>query len=115
MKYEKDTVVRHGEICDVLNALYERKNRDYGDSFHKSYIDWENAIKRRFATPGGGLMMASVRLGDKYKRFTELALSGAENYQVKDESIVDTLADLANYAIMTIMELQDKELETGEE
>lgn len=84
----------HKKICKELTALYERKNHDYGDSFHKSYEEW-------------GLAMSAIRIGDKYNRFCKLIKSDAE---VKDESIRDTLIDLANYAIMTVMEL-DKEKE----
>ena len=87
-------VYRHKKICEELNALYERKNADYGDSFHRSYLDW-------------GLPMAAIRLGDKYNRFVSLVKSKGEA-QVKDESIRDTLIDLANYAIMTVMELDDE-------
>lgn len=32
MSMEK--VLRHKAICDELNKLYEKKNHDYGDSFH---------------------------------------------------------------------------------
>lgn len=41
-------------------------------------------------------------MGDKYNRFCRLIKAEA---QVKDESIRDTLIDLANYAIMTVMEM----------
>jgi hypothetical protein len=52
--------------------------------------------------------MAAIRLEDKLQRFE--ILIRAES-RVKDESIRDTLIDLANYSIMTVMEL-DRE---GEE
>lgn len=44
--------------------------------------------------------MAKIRLGDKYKRFSQLINN--QSY-VTEESVRDTLIDLANYAIMTIM------------
>lgn len=81
----------HKKICEELTDLYRRKNHDYGDSFHLSYVKW-------------GLPMAAIRLGDKMQRFETLIRS--EN-QV-DESIRDTLIDLANYAIMTVIELDMK-------
>lgn len=87
-----DSIKRHESVCRELNALYAKKNHDYGDSFHKSYIEW-------------GLPMAAIRLGDKYNRFCSLIKADAE---VKDETIRDTLIDLANYAIMTVMELEQK-------
>lgn len=85
-----DKIDRHLHICSELNTLYTRKNHDYGDSFHKSYEEW-------------GLPMAAIRLEDKLNRLKTLCRKGA---QVQDESVRDTLMDLANYSIMTIMELE---------
>lgn len=85
-------VSRHKKICDELNALYERKNHDYGDSFHISFKE-------------EGMAMPRIRLGDKLNRFKALTKAGTQ--QVSDESIRDTLVDLANYAIMTILELEE--------
>lgn len=48
--------------------------------------------------------MPRIRLKDKLNRFD--MLSRKESQEVKDESIEDTLLDLANYAIMTVMELK---------
>lgn len=86
-----DNISKHKAICEELNKLYEHKNHDYGDSFHQSFLE-------------DGLIIAKIKLGDKYKRFKTLA-SDPSKIQVKDESIRDTLLDLANYAIMTAMEL----------
>jgi hypothetical protein len=46
--------------------------------------------------------MLAIRLEDKLQRFKRLIK--AEN-RVKDESIRDTLIDLANYAIMGIIKI----------
>ena len=86
-------VTHHCDVCESLNALYDRKNTDYGDSFSKSFQEY-------------GLTMACIRLEDKLNRLKALTKNEA---QVKDESITDTLMDLANYAIMTIMELEDEQ------
>lgn len=48
--------------------------------------------------------MARIRLGDKFNRFKTLSRSGEQ--KVDDESIRDTLIDLANYAIMTVLEME---------
>lgn len=84
-------ILRHAEICGELNKLYERKNHDYGDSFHKTFVE-------------EGMAMARIRLGDKFSRFKTLTRKGKQ--EVEDESIRDTLIDLANYAIMTILEME---------
>lgn len=85
-------VARHMEICKALNALYERKNHDYGDSFHVTFLE-------------EGMAMPRIRLGDKFSRFKTLSRQG--DWKVNDESIKDTLLDLANYAIMTVMEMDE--------
>ena len=87
---------RHLKICMELSDLYSRKNKDYGDSFHLSFLE-------------EGMAMPRIRLSDKLNRFKQLTKSGEQ--QVKDESIRDTLIDLANYAIMTILELEEMENE----
>ena len=51
---------------------------------------------------------ARIRLGDKLARFNALTKEGGQ--QVSDESIRDTLIDLANYAIMTVMELDEQKV-----
>lgn len=85
-----DNIKKHEQICAELSALYKAKNADYGDSFHKSFEKY-------------CLTMAVIRIGDKFNRFEQLA-GGQENC-VKSESIRDTLLDLANYAIMTVAEI----------
>lgn len=87
-------VEKHAKICEEMNSLYERKNHDYGDSFGILYRE-------------EGMPMVRIRLGDKYNRFK--TLSRGSNAQVKDESIRDTLLDIANYAIMTIIEMENED------
>lgn len=89
--YSLSKVQRHAEICKEINDLYKRKNHDYGDSFHQTFVE-------------EGMAMARIRLGDKFSRFKTLSRSGEQ--KVNDESIRDTLIDLANYAIMTVLEME---------
>lgn len=87
----------HKELCEKLNQTYEKKNQDYGDSFGKSFA------KR-------GITAAMVRMEDKWNRLDNLTLN-PENIRVKDESIEDTLLDLANYCLMTYIELNKEKRE----
>lgn len=87
-----DNVLMHKRICDELNGLYAKKNADYGDSFHETFLE-------------EGMAMARIRLTDKLKRFKRLT-SGQYVQNVAGESVKDTLIDLANYAIMTVMEME---------
>lgn len=86
-------IERHKKICEDLHTLYVKKNNDYGDSFHLTYIE-------------EGMAMPRIRLGDKFNRFKTLSRNTTQ--EVKDESIRDTLIDLANYAIMTILEMENE-------
>lgn len=86
-------VERHKKICDELNILYAKKNHDYGDSFHISFVE-------------EGMAMPRIRLGDKFNRFKNLSRNTTQ--EVNDESLRDTLIDLANYAIMTILEMENE-------
>lgn len=87
----------HLEICNNLNDIYQRKNSDYGDSFAKLRNELPHAIL--------------VRVFDKYCRLKNL-LEGSDQ-QVLDESIDDTLMDLANYCIMELIERKVKTNEPG--
>ncbi|MDK6688311.1 nucleotide modification associated domain-containing protein [Aerococcus urinae] len=86
-----DKAITFRGITQEMAELYERKNHDYGNSFDKSLDHF-------------GPVAAAVRLGDKYNRFSELI---SKDQQVKDESLRDTLIDLANYSIMTVLWLDN--------
>ncbi len=84
----------HNVFLNEIHYTYKKKNRDYGDSFSKSFEKW-------------GPTAALVRMEDKFLRATKLLLSGSQ--EVKDESVLDTLKDLANYSIMLAMEIHLRE------
>lgn len=83
-----DNVKQFFDITAKMANTYRAKNHDYGNSFEQS-LDEE------------GLAASRIRMGDKWNRYK--TLSKTENMEVKDESIKDTLLDMANYAIMTVM------------
>ena len=37
---------KHMEICKELNNIYIKKNHDYGDSFHATYLEEGMAMPR---------------------------------------------------------------------
>lgn len=85
-------VERFKQLTGEMSALYARKNKDYGDSFTEMYKEW-------------GPMYPLSRMQEKLRRATQILRSGEA--QVADEKVTDTLIDLANYALMTIMEIKD--------
>lgn len=80
------------EILEEMKEVHRKKNADYGNNFHKRYERW-------------GFLTALLRLSDKMERLENIYEKG--EIEVKDESVEDTLLDLANYAVMTIVELRN--------
>lgn len=87
-------IERIKDIMGSMVDIIEKKNRDYGDSFEKSLNKY-------------GILASVIRMGDKFNRLETLAQPSKER-EVKDESIQDTLLDLANYAILTIDWIMEK-------
>lgn len=81
------------DITDEMNALYERKNHDYGNSFSDTFEKL-------------GAVSAVTRMYDKMNRIVSLV--STKEQKVNDESLRDTLIDIANYAVMTIIELDKR-------
>ena len=88
-----DRTQEHAKICNKLNQIYTQKNAAYGDSFGETY--------RKL-----GVISAVTRMTDKINRLQTLATH--QDIDKGDESMIDTCLDLANYAIMTVMELDNK-------
>ena len=82
-----ESVEKFTEITSNMAKAYAAKNHDYGNSFDKSLDKF-------------GIVASIVRMGDKMNRIESLRNKEAK---VNDESVKDTLLDLANYAIMTVM------------
>lgn len=82
----------HADICHSLHELFKKKNERYGNSFSEQFEEF-------------GMLSLIIRLTDKLNRLKTLYNSDLDHL---DESIADTLADLANYAIMGLVELQKK-------
>ena len=92
-------VDRLEQLTEQLIETYKAKNKDYGDSFADSFKEF-------------GITSAVVRMNDKMNRIKSLSKGG--DRQVKDESLSDSLMDLANYALMTVIELENEDEEREE-
>ena len=86
-------IEEHKKLVEFLHDVYVRKNHDYGDSFSRSFGKY-------------GVTAALVRMEDKWNRLENLA--GGAKQRVLDEGLRDTCLDLANYCLMTVMELDRK-------
>ena len=84
-------VERFKEIVKEMTELFEKKNSNYGNSFSKLYDEL------------GGIS-GLVPLYNKLHRATSLVKGESNNF----ESLEDTFIDLANYAIMNLIELRKR-------
>ena len=88
-----DKVETFSNIVKEMTELYAKKNHDYGNSFD------EGCDKIGTGYPLG-------RLLDKMNRL--IACMGKEDEMQINESIEDTLKDLACYSVMTLSYLKRK-------
>lgn len=85
--------VRFRGIIDRMYDTFKKKNADYGNSFRELYEEC-------------GMTYAYGHMREKLERVRSLMKNEA---QVKGESMKDSLYDLANYAVLTIMEIERNE------
>lgn len=91
---------RFGKILSEMFDTYKKKNADYGNSFSETIQEF-------------GYIPAVARINDKLKRVKNM-VKGREMNIIKDESLRDNLMDIANYCVLTIMELDNqKQSPTG--
>ena len=81
-------------VLDEMKELHAKKDKDYGSAFHKSFEEF-------------GVTAGVVRLNDKMERVKSLVKNGKA--EVKDESLLDSLKDMASYAVMLYVELKNKD------
>lgn len=79
-------------IADGIADTVQKKNADYGNAFEKSIDKYGNVV---FA----------IRLEDKLNRFISLAVNGNKQ-NVSDESVIDTVKDIAGYSLLMLEMLQ---------
>lgn len=84
----------YNSIISQMSKTYEAKNADYGDSVGATYNKF-------------GDVSFLTRITDKYNRILSLSNKG-ECGQVKDESLNDTILDMANYCILWLVERKAK-------
>lgn len=79
-------------ICDDLAEILENKNKKYGDSFLKTYKEYGN-------------VSICIRLEDKLNRLKQI-LQGTDSLKA-----VDTLIDIAGYAVLSLATLGESDSE----
>lgn len=90
LRKRKVLPLTRSEIIDHLTGIYTRKNSDYGNSAHHTFVEF-------------GEVALVIRISDKLSRLESL-MSGREQ-QVGDESVLDTLGDAITYLHMLVAEI----------
>lgn len=86
------------KYTDHLAEILQEKNQAYGDSFTKSVDDF-------------GKTVIAVRLSDKFNRICNLIKRDED--KENDESLEDTLLDMAGYSILALKYLKEHEDENN--
>lgn len=90
---------RYYELLERMATVHSDKSLDYADGDHTGdpLRNLRGSAEMGIAPWKGTL----VRISDKYNRL--LTFARRESYAVKDESVADTLVDLANYALLALV------------
>lgn len=83
---------RFEELTDLMQNIFAKKREDYGPSTTETFNKF-------------GPVAMLVRMHDKLARLDTL-LGTNKHPVVDDERVEDTLLDLANYAVITILEME---------
>ena len=81
-------------------TLLLAKSHDYNEGAGDSYENLRSS-KALGVPPWRGVLL---RMSDKWSRLCSFAKT--QTYKVKDESFIDTLLDMANYAILAVMDIE---------
>lgn len=92
---------RYAELHAKMRAICEAKNSDYADDQADPLRNFRECERIGISAFDGTL----TRMSDKWQRICNLRRKEREDRTaaVKDESITDTLLDLANYALIAIV------------
>ena len=89
---ESSNVDKFSEILCEMRETYEKKNSDYGNSFGDTIREF-------------GFIPAVARINDKLNRIKKMVKGEKMNI---DEGMRDNLLDIANYCILTVMEIDNQ-------
>lgn len=80
------------QVLRKMGDIFTVKNEKYGNSFEVSIDKY-------------GMIAALTRISDKFNRIENLILNNDEG--TPDESVMDTLIDMANYCVMTAVYMKN--------
>lgn len=96
---------RFYELLEDMKATHIAKRHDYA-SVEDIFANFRTCEMAGISAWKG----VCVRIGDKFSRI--MGFARKEKLEVKDESIKDTLVDLANYALIAYILYEEEENES---
>jgi hypothetical protein len=93
----------HKKTCEHMIAVAKAKNADYTGGTGDAFANFSRVELMGIGTTEQGFL---TRMLDKFCRVTTFVKKGV--LQVKDESVTDSLVDLANYCILMAGYIQSK-------
>ena len=105
---KKEYMQFHKDFCDKMIVITKMKNEDYTGKTDDPFANFKNVQFCGGATPEQGFL---TRMSDKMSRISSFVEKG--ELLVKDESVQDTLHDLANYSALFAGYIESKKRESG--
>lgn len=99
----EDFIELHGDLCNRIKVTTAAKNADYTGAGDDPFANFNTVELIGICSAEQGIL---TRMTDKLTRISTFVKKGV--LQVKDESIEDTLLDLANYSILLACYIIDK-------
>lgn len=81
------------KLTKQMLETFKKKNADYGDSTSQTFKEF-------------GLTSYAIRLNDKLNRVKSFCKNG--KLEVKDESCIDTLMDMASYCLLAVIDIKNQ-------
>ena len=81
------------KLTKQMLETFKKKNADYGDSTTQTFKEF-------------GLTSYAIRLNDKLTRIKSFCKKG--ELEVKDESCIDSLMDMASYCLLAVIDIKNK-------
>lgn len=104
----KEYLEYHKAACEKMHDITTRKNNDYTGASDDPFSNFKLTEMMEVVSAEQGFF---VRMSDKFMRLGTFVKKGV--LQVKDESVEDTLLDLANYSILLAAYIKSKKKENS--
>ena len=97
-------LIKHSELCKRMEELTLVKQLDYSSGSDDAFFNVSRCESKGVVTTEQGIY---IRISDKIARIESFLKKGS--LEVKDESLIDSCVDLANYSLMLGIYLINKE------